>query len=911
MFILHPQRSIAGRLRMIFAVLFCLCGASPAFAATPPSSPAPWVDELILEVVKPPYILSDAVIVLQEDSRFYLPLLQMADLLGYAVAGDPMAGHATAQDLTLDVPKGTLTIRGRTRSLGADDIMTAALYKPSVADIFIAVALAEQIWPARFTVDFSTLRLKIDAAEPLPFEARLAREKKRAARPAPRPPPYDPALPYVANDYRLFSLPVADIETRYRWDQDENRMSAEASLNGVMDFMGFSTRFSAVTGFLDSPYKRTDNVRLTATRKAYGADRLPLGFREVQLGDTRLSPRALIGGGIGGRGMMLTTRSADNIQDFDRITVEGQATPGWEAELYRNNELLAYGLVDARGDYRFPDVQLLAGNNMIRVVLYGPQGQTEERTENHMIDGTMARPGQFIYEAAAIEAGRALFGDRTPAPFAGTGLHAYAAYGVNKHLTLFGSLARLSAVTPAAKADTTEKAEIFATAGAAFTVGGGLAQAELYATDGGGALDLRYAGRFMGLLVNAQQALYRNFETPQTGRGRAALRGESHLSLHKSSGAFGLQLEANHRTYDDIPAQTTLRARQSWGQGRVRFTHETSSILQDFSHRRTIGQISAATRIRRFNLRGLAQYDLAPSARLTHAQIEGRYYHPQGFSTALTLRHDFPERAYGVNAQFGYDFGKVLTALDLDWQDQRGLQLILRATTSLGPYGPHGAYTASSRKLGAARPVQARLFVDNDRDGVYGAGDDPLTGARIMAGSRLSAGRSDAQGYVTALDGGGPRGLTSIRIDPASLDDPFLRPAGGVNTVAREGRVAFVDLPAIRTGAIDGTVRHADGAAAAGLTLELRDQADRLVMTTQTAYDGFYSFDYVIPGTYVIRPAPAPDDAPRAPFAPLTVTVADDDPFAFGHDMVFPAPYPSENALDPAAKVDLPDRFGL
>ena len=54
---------------------------------------------------------------------------------------------------------------------------------------------------------------------------------------------------------------------------------------------------------------------------------------------------------------------------------------GWDAELYRNGQLLAFAENRADGRYEFIDVPLLYGQNRFEVVLYGPQGQITARCE--------------------------------------------------------------------------------------------------------------------------------------------------------------------------------------------------------------------------------------------------------------------------------------------------------------------------------------------------------------------------------------------------------------------------------------------------------------------------------------------------------------------------------------------------
>ena len=78
---------------------------------------------------------------------------------------------------------------------------------------------------------------------------------------------------------------------------------------------------------------------------------------------------------------MITNRPLSARAAFDRTRFEGDLPSGWEAEIYRNGELLAFAKANSSQRYVFEDVQLLYGENQIQIILYGPQGQVRTRDE--------------------------------------------------------------------------------------------------------------------------------------------------------------------------------------------------------------------------------------------------------------------------------------------------------------------------------------------------------------------------------------------------------------------------------------------------------------------------------------------------------------------------------------------------
>src|SRR3546814_10416771 len=60
---------------------------------------------------------------------------------------------------------------------------------------------------------------------------------------------------------------------------------------------------------------------------------------------------------------------------FDKTSFRGDLPAGWDAELYRNGQLLAFATLNGDGRYEFLDVPLQYGTNRFEIVLYGSQGQ--------------------------------------------------------------------------------------------------------------------------------------------------------------------------------------------------------------------------------------------------------------------------------------------------------------------------------------------------------------------------------------------------------------------------------------------------------------------------------------------------------------------------------------------------------
>ena len=84
---------------------------------------------------------------------------------------------------------------------------------------------------------------------------------------------------------------------------------------------------------------------------------------------------------------------------------------GWDAELYRNGELLAFSRSDGSQRYIFDEVPLLYGDNRFEIVTYGPQGQQRSRLEHINVGQEQVPEGKTWYWAGVSQPGKDLLGD--------------------------------------------------------------------------------------------------------------------------------------------------------------------------------------------------------------------------------------------------------------------------------------------------------------------------------------------------------------------------------------------------------------------------------------------------------------------------------------------------------------------
>ncbi len=867
-------------------------------------------EQLIFAVSYKPYILSNGILAAQKGDSFYLPLVQLSELFDFYLEDDSAHGaiHGFYLDeknsFAIDLEGGTYEVKGEKKTLAPGTVLKDP-FNEGAGELYAKLEFLNELWPVKLEVDLSMLVLSVTSEQKLAFQLRAEREERRKMAEARQKlrEQQEKVLPFISNPYKLIGKPVLDYETRYSWsgNRHQKKISASSALNGVQDIAGTSAEYGATFVADQGDSHKLSDVRLRFKRQALGDEKFPLGARQIQAGDVRLTQRDQIGGGTNGRGVIVSTSGADISNEFDLITIQGTGLPGWEVEVYRNDVLIDFGVIDEKGEYRFEDVALEVGNNQIRTVLYGPQGQIEEVAENYSIAGGMLKPGEVSYTGGIVDNGRDLIlVDEGPMNDPkGRIATISAARGINKSLTIFGTLTHLP------MRDGQEDVERrYAAVGATGAFLNSLAQVELYKdiSGGGTAIDARFATKIFGLRVNLRAAGFKVYESPSAGFGSNAKKyeGRANVSTNMDTflGKLSLRLDAQHTALRSGLAVSDIATSQTVGSRGLQVTNRTSTTLADFIHTNSNGALNATVRVKKIQLRSQLSYNLFPEKEFSSLGGEIRYRGQDGFTAAVNAQHSFLTRATGTGLQLAYDFGRVLGSFDMGWERDHGFGFSINASTSLAPYGPNGQYILSSQSRSDIAPVQSRVFLDADSNGVFNEGDEPLPDTRLLVGGRTSNAESDKDGVVVAESSfTGKRENISINKD--SLSNPYYVPEiEGFSTVLRQGSMPIFDLPVIETGSIDGTITStSDGRPVQGITIQLVNKEGAVVTTTESAYDGYYTFEYVPPGTYTVRV----DPSYQVNVPPETVTVANEDLYPSGIDLQLEQAAKAEAAVDETA----------
>jgi hypothetical protein len=190
-------------------------------------------------------------------------------------------------------------------------------------------------------------------------------------------------------DYKLTGAPQADFS--FFVANGSEGSTGNFSLNAVAEAF-YLTNTLSLSGTTEDGLS---NVRMQTGRfdPAGSVFGVP-GLYQFQAGDVTGSTLPMIGMMAPGRGVLLRAAPLEQYDEFDRADIVGEAPAGWDVELYSSSTLVAVVKSGSDGLYRFVNVPLLYGINNFKTVMYGPNGQQRREFFQKRVGGNMLRQGE-------------------------------------------------------------------------------------------------------------------------------------------------------------------------------------------------------------------------------------------------------------------------------------------------------------------------------------------------------------------------------------------------------------------------------------------------------------------------------------------------------------------------------------
>jgi len=836
---------------IVAAALFaCGLGSAPAAHAAGVKALTE-DDQVILQLQVKQFRMHNELRGYQTDGGVCVDLADFILALDLPVRLDKKSRRATGwlfredQTFTLDRDKNTVQIMNKERPLQPGEI-TDTPEGWCVDTRSLAGWLGAQLKPNLYEAV-----LTLDSATPLPFIEAMER-KNRAAQLQGKKSFNLADYPQAPLPYRAWRAPSADVVADVTWQRLPNGSSQLRRRYQV--YASGEIAGASVDARLDSDINGVpDTLRVSAYRKDPDGKMLgPLKATEVAVGDVEVNSGNLAGAGGVGRGAFISNQTLARASSFGKTVLRGALPLGWDAELYRNKQLIAFQSQTSDGRYEF-NVDLLYGNNELEVVLYGPQGQVRRETQSIPIGFAAVPPGKLEYWAGVIQRNLDLISFHDPPSTLDTGWQ-YA----------FGTQYGLDNRT------------VLGTSGHSLFLDG---KRRNYAE-----FDVQRAVGPMLLDLTAAQEFGDGRAYKATGLGRIG-------KINVTAEAFFLDgdfesgvVDQGERSHQDIQLETVLgsgrravpvalgytRTQQSNGQLVNQWLAQASLILPRVSltaeliDKQVAGAtiydegisfgLLANTRILGFMIRADAAYRITgPQRGFGDASLTVEKSLTERTDLRIDVKHDALARVTTFEAGYVRQFRPVALRVGATADSHGSIGANVGVSFSFGPspFGP--GLHVSNEKLAERGEAAVSVFLDENGDGVRSPGEKPLEGVGLTAGQFGSSAPTDKQGNAM-IENLNPYQKVLIGIDESTLPDPFLVPVKkGVVITPRPGVAAKIEIPVAPTGEIEGELHGLEDTPRPGVELQLIDPAGKVAAKALSEFDGYFVFERVPYGTYRLQ----------------------------------------------------------
>lgn len=841
-----------------------------AQAAQPQASPAPaarnagwqpdpeerWLFDLRTTRLR----VGDGVRGYSDGTRSCIDLTDMIVALDLPIRVDQQLRRATGwvfderRTLVIDRDAGRVTIASVSRPISPDSIVDTPegwCVNPAALGDWMGVTLR---------VDLSNAILQLESPSPLPFE--LAAQRRNRAQTNGDAISFNLAdLPQARRPYALWQTPSVDVVASANVIRDARSAGPGGGTSVQRRYEIFASGEALGASFdarLSSDNRGVpQSLRLRAYRSDPEGGLLgPLNATHVAVGDVTGITTPIATQPVAGRGAIVTNRPIDLPDNFDRMTFRGDLPAGWDAELYRNGQLLGFATPGADGRYEFVDVRLLYGLNRFELVLYGPQGQVRREVRTIPVGIDAIPPQKTYYWAGVVQEEHDLLTlfDREPRPFR---------RGWRGMLGIERGLNRRTSVGAWASTLVIEdKRYSVVEASVRRSIGPTLAELTGSLQSGGGrAARLLWVGQ-LGTSYFQMESLvagngFRSDRIPLGVTGLHSLSFDQNLRIAGTT--LPIHVEARYRQrvdgQDHIEAQGRVSA--NWRNlsltTQVNWAHSASQAQFDRQPDDVSLGFLGNARWGKLRLRGEARVSISGPTDDTAFALVGEW----AASERSEWRVEFGYQAVARRGRIGVGFTRRFDRFSLSTTAEAATDGSVAAAVSIafgfGPDPRNGGIRFSRERIASQGQVLATVFMDDNGDGRRQSGEQLVEAVTITAGSAVAE-RPTGEDGQTIVDSLTPFRPVLIGVDTSSIANPLISPAvPGVVVTPRPGVATHVLLPLVAAGEVDGTLRREGGNGIEGIDLELVDQTGSVRSRARTEFDGFFIFETVPYGTYTLR----------------------------------------------------------
>lgn len=782
-------------------------------------------------------VVNSVVVSYYKDGEFYLPVSELFSLfkIGHSVNGLVIDGKFGTEQIPyrINFQDNQITFGNKKIDITADDYLLKELDSYLKADIFY------EAFGLNFFINFNNLTLNLETERELPIIEQTIRQMRRRIASGNRYQDekyelmYDREHPFLDGgfvDYNLSANITSDLSV-YNFNTNVGMQVYGGDLQGAV-FGNYSENFNSVY---------TDNLRWRYM--FHGQSWLT----NLTIGQTSTDGVAR----NNYTGIRISNEPVEPRRLFDEFEVQGSTIPESEVELYMNNSLIDFQQADELGHYCFL-TPITYGSSQLDLRIYGPTGQIIERSKRIQIPFTFQPAGKFNYE---INLGQ------LDNPILGSTEQNYTAQG-NGALGITNWLTAEAGV---------EYYEGFHDELPTFTSSLSSRILKNYILTLEVASDAYYRGMLNVIYPNSASINvdYTDFTSgigiynPSNDDKRLV------ASVFYPFNFWGLPFNLRASTFSRIrptASSTTFRIDANSRIGKL-------NLRVGYSDR-YVGEIDFMNPTVSSYLESSATYNISRNRNLP-AYLRGVFLRAQmryqpvlnQFESAefLISRNIFQQGqfqlSFGRNFAGNYNSLRFSLVVDLNKVRSSSTYNNIRGTGSytqnvrgsVGYDSNYNNFLFTSRNQVGRSGAAIQLYVDNNADGEYNEGDDPIesNAVRVQRSGAISMIKNGVL-YYTQMQ---PYYYYNMEMNKSAVFNPMLVP--GINQfglITDPNRFKKVEIPFNMSGVIEGIVerRHSEGRVngVAGLKLIINRTDGDYNDEIRTFSDGsFYAYE-IPPGNY-------------------------------------------------------------
>ncbi|MCH2038179.1 MAG: carboxypeptidase-like regulatory domain-containing protein, partial [Rickettsiales bacterium] len=300
------------------------------------------------------------------------------------------------------------------------------------------------------------------------------------------------------------------------------------------------------------------------------------------------------------------------------------------------------------------------------------------------------------------------------------------------------------------------------------------------------------------------------------------------------------------------------------------------------------GTLSASSRLFNTNVRGSVDYSLSEQTEIERISATIQRVLNERLNIRLNIiketASDIPAK---VTTSLDWLFDTYKISPELSVEEDGNFTIGFNLNFSLGKDPRNNDLLIRPNSMTSGGIVWAEAFMDDNGNSILDDDEEIIKNAEFrINGRKMSA---DNDNIATNVVSNRPNIVT---LDIASLEDIFLQPSlEGYRVNLVPASLTKLLFPIQESTEIDGTAYFKDASGATKplvyVNLELVNKIGEVVNSSSTAFDGFYIFNNVIPGEYLVRVKE--EDMKRLSLikeSPVTVSVMPgDDDFYSGYDL--------------------------